>query len=484
MPFIVLGTITIGFISGILFSKSIVVSVVLCISTILFLLIEKHILTIPFIKRSILILLLCASFGLGYIRYIVSQVSIPLSFLETIGDTVVLTGQIVDDPDERSFSSYVIVRVDDVFIRVSTKDAGMLYGDTVQISGILAWPKNFITDTGREFDYISYLEKDNISFVIQNANVQVIARPESFSLRRGLFKLKHNVTDIISKYLPGETGALLSGILIGTRSTLSDDFKQALVSTSTIHIVALSGYNVSIVADGIIKSLIYIIPRFVAYGFGIVGITLFVLLTGASSTAIRAGVMAILLLVSRILGRTTDALRLLCFALLAILAYNPKLIVSDVSFQLSILATLGLILIHPILFSYTQKKLPRYIDDLLAGTLSAQIAVLPFIMYTTGLLSIIGLPVNLIVLPFIPLVMLLGLPFIIVGAMSTVLGFGFGFILHTILGWIISFIMFTSTFPYAAIHTPSFGIYIPVILYCGIGVWIYMKKEIIYDKKT
>lgn len=484
MPFIVLWTITIGFISGILFGKSIVISLVLCLLTILFLLVEKQILTIPFLKRSILLFLFCVSFGLGFIRYTVSEVLIPTSFLESVGSKVVLTGQVVDDPDERSFSNYIVVRVGTVSIRISTKDRDIMYGDTVEISGRLDLPQNFITDTGREFDYVSYLEKDNISFVIQNAKVQVITRPESFSLKRELFRLKHGVTDIISKYLPGETGALLSGILIGTRSTLSDGFKQALIVTSTIHIVALSGYNVSIVADGIIKSLMYLVPRFIAYGFGIVGITIFVLLTGASSTAIRAGAMAVLLLVSRMLGRTTDALRLLCFAVLAILTYNPKLIVSDISFQLSILATLGLILIHPILFSYIQKKLPRYVADLLAGTLSAQIAVLPFIIHTTGLLSVIGLPVNLIILPFIPVVMLLGVPFIIIGAMSSVFGFGFGFVLHIILDWIISLIMFASTFPYAAIHIPSFGMYIPILFYCSIGLWIYMKREIIYDKET
>src|SRR3989338_2386576 len=127
---------------------------------------------------------------------------------------------------------------------------------------------------------------------------------------------------------------LMSGLILVEKASFSQELRKSFVDTGTIHIIALSGYNVTIVAEWFMK-LFSFLPKNLGIGMGIFTILLFVLMTGGSSTAIRAGIMATLVLVARATGRNYDVARALILAGVFMILLNPFVLVYDVSFQLS-----------------------------------------------------------------------------------------------------------------------------------------------------
>ena len=203
---------------------------------------------------------------------------------------------------------------------------------------------------------------------------------------------------------------LMGGLILGEKSSFNEALRQSFVDTGTIHIVALSGYNVTIVAEWIMKIFSFSsFPKNLGIGAGIVTILLFVLMTGGSSTAVRAGIMASLALFARVIGRNYDVARALILAGVFMILINPFVLVFDVSFQLSFIATVAVIFFSPKIEKYFLWITPRFkLRDIISVTCAAYVFVLPFILYKMGNLSLVALPANALILPFIPFTMILG----------------------------------------------------------------------------
>ncbi len=150
-------------------------------------------------------------------------------------------------------------------------------------------------------------------------------------------------TAIINQLLPEPHAGLLNGILFGVKATLSKDLYDALISTGTLHIIALSGMNITILADLVSLTLLRFVSRRIASLLTIVIIIGFILFVGISPSVIRAGIMGSITLLAVIFGRQTWALLSLLLAVSVMLIISPSWI-ADVGFQLSVLATLGIIL--------------------------------------------------------------------------------------------------------------------------------------------
>jgi len=188
------------------------------------------------------------------------------------------------------------------------------------------------------------------------------------------------------------------------------DFYQALVNTGTLHVIAASGFNVSVVAAVLMGVLMRVVSRGWAIGGGIGGIVVYVLIAGASASVIRAGIMGSLTLIAYYLGRPTEARRLLWVSAGIMLLASPLMLL-DVGFQLSVAATAGLLYLGPRIqsrfkmlddrFQFVQSILANY----LYSTLAATVATLPIILWHFGTVSWISPIVNLLVLPIIPLIM-------------------------------------------------------------------------------
>lgn len=151
------------------------------------------------------------------------------------------------------------------------------------------------------------------------------------------------------------------------------------------------------------------LPRNIGAYFGILAILLFVLMTGANSTALRAGIMASLMIFARATGRNYDVARTMILAAVLMIFINPFVLVYDVSFQLSFIATIGVIFYAPRFEKYFRWITPKLgLRDIVSVTTAVYIFVLPFILYKMGNLSIVALPANILILPLIPFTMLFG----------------------------------------------------------------------------
>lgn len=216
----------------------------------------------------------------------------------------------------------------------------------------------------------------------------------------------------VSQFLPSPQAELLSGILLGQNKNLPGQFKLNLRDTSTLHIVVASGQNLSMVA-GFFLSLAGLIKRRNALVLSLLAVLLYTLLTGMQVPILRAAIMFSLASLASLFGRAKQGWWVLLITAALMLLINPKW-VTDLSFQLSFLATFGVVVVSPILLAYF-KVLPIIGNDL-AVTLAAQLMVTPIILQNFHQLSLVSVITNLLVGWTVPLIMILGSLMLVFGS--------------------------------------------------------------------
>lgn len=271
----------------------------------------------------------------------------------------------------------------------------------------------------------------------------------------GLFSnLRQNLDKQISLYLPSPQAELLSGILLGnehssssSKKDLPSELKLALRDSSTLHIVVVSGQNLTMVAGLFMLTLPGLIKRKFAILISLGAILFYTLLTGAQIPVVRAAIMATLSFGAQFFGRLSDGIWVLILTGGLMLLVDPNLL-TNISFQLSFLATLGVIAVAPVLEKHF-KFLPGFIKMDLAVTTGAQIMVLPIIVQNFHQLSIVGIFANLFVGWTIPFTMILGTLMIILGSISAFLGQIIAIATFSLLTYFVYIIQFFASLPFA-----------------------------------
>lgn len=259
-------------------------------------------------------------------------------------------------------------------------------------------------------------------------------------------KLRDQLNEKIASFLPSPRAELLSGIVLGLKQELPSGLKLALRDTSTLHMVVVSGQNLSLLAAFLIR-LSGLLTRKVAIGLTIIMILGYVILTGGDIPVLRAALMALFAFLAQVLGRQSDGLWILLLIAGLLLLINPFWI-TDLSFQLSFLATFGLVVIAPILANYF-KWLPIILREHLVITLAAQLMVTPIILQNFHQLSLVSIPANLLVLWTIPYIMGGGLIMLSVSALSDLFGQAIALILNILLTYFIYIVQFFASLPFA-----------------------------------
>ncbi|HEY4715044.1 MAG TPA: ComEC/Rec2 family competence protein [Candidatus Paceibacterota bacterium] len=395
-----------------------------------------------------------------------------------LGEEVVIAGIINNDPEKGDKNIKFVLKSKDDRRYLVTAELGkeFHYGEKIIVSGKLARPEKFTTDNGREFDYVHYLAKDKVYYLIKYPEIEMIGEAGN-PIKKVLFQIKNSLLDSIEKILVSPESTLLGGLLLGEDAKFTDELNDQFIRTGTIHIVALSGFNVTIVAEAIMKFFKLFLSQIWSISLGIISIILFAIMTGAGSTIIRASIMAILALIARATGRTYAATRALLLAGFFMVILNPMILFYDVSFQLSFIATFGIINLAPRMEKYF-KWLPKILDlpSIAATTAAAYIFVLPFLLYKMGVLSLVALPANILILPFIPLTMLFGFIAGLLGLISTYIALPFSFLSHLLLGYELGIIKWFSSFDFAAINIGQFSLVLVVLIYL-FYLWIIFRKK-------
>ncbi len=427
---------------------------------------------------EVLLILFAIIFGYGRMEISKPDSSV---FDGKVGESITIKAIVKNEPNEKYGAYNFVVKKDGIGINIRGKGEYIpKYGDELLVSGKLELPENFDTDQGKEFDYVSYLYKDDIFYKIENAKYEFVSAGHGNRIISSLISIKQFVINGFQRVFTLSEANLLAGLNLGEKSAIDTEFRDDLITTGTIHIIALSGYNVTIIVNAMrdfFAEILGLSVRVASY-MGVISVVLFVLLTGLQSSAVRAGIMAIITIYSRMQGKPYNAFRALIFAGFLMLMFNPKYLVYDVSFQLSFLATLGIIFITPILerkFARVPKKFLYIIPlrEALAVTLGAQIGVYPYIVYKMGTLSIISLPANILILPAIPFAMGFGMLAGVLGAFSEVLGFPFVYITHYLLLYIENLVRFFASIPFASFSIEGFSGILCLIFYIGISYFVY-----------
>lgn len=257
---------------------------------------------------------------------------------------------------------------------------------------------------------------------------------------------------IVNQVLPEPQAALLNGILFGIRAQLPRELYEGLITTGTVHIIALSGQNIAILAR-ILSEVTLIFGRKVSSLMTLAGVVGFVAFVGGEPTIIRAAIMGSLSLLAVYFGRQSWSLLSLVLAASTMLLVNPSWII-DLSFQLSFLATLGIILF--VSTGSSQKRggwaeALREIKINLRTTLAAQIFTTPLIFLYFRRISLIAPLTNLLIAPMIGPIMGAGILLSLLGWLYLPLGILLGWLVWVPLTFILSVVDLAKRIPYAAI---------------------------------
>ncbi|MEW5941524.1 MAG: ComEC/Rec2 family competence protein, partial [Chloroflexota bacterium] len=460
---------------------------------------------------------------LGAARY---EASVPLPnaydlawFNDRDYETLV-TGWVTELPDRRDTYANLTVRVAAVdtgggsdlpvdgllLARVDVNDEYQ-YGDVIRLRGKLKTPPE-----NEDFSYRDYLARQGIHSYMTSAEATRLPGKEGNAIVGAMYALKAYALETVYRLFPDPEASLLAGILLGVDNGLPEDLQQAFKDTGTSHIIAISGFNIAIIAGIFLSIFGRLFGQRRGAFFAAFGIIFYTLLVGADAAVVRAAVMGVTALFARHFGRRQDGIVTLFFAAALMCLYNP-LYVWDVGFQLSFFATLGLILYGQPLEQFVERLLTRWaertqvnrytgtqvdtytgrqvdtehatraaqsptpnsqplspnpalsavegsplatrassiISEFFLLTLAAQITTLPIMAYQFGRLSLVSFIANPFILPVQPAVMILGGLADILGMIYQPLGQIAAYITWPFVAYTIHAVDFFASAPSAAI---------------------------------
>jgi competence protein ComEC len=303
------------------------------------------------------------------------------------------------------------------------------YGTKVAFTGTILTPEP--QRKGR-------LLKDGISGTSRFPTLVAVSVDGGSAFVKALIAVKAYAMGTFRRYLSPDEAALMAGLTLGDTSDFSKGLREKFIATGTSHIVALSGFNVTVIGTSAIAMFSWVFSRRVAIlaaGFVIVA---FVAMTGAEASVVRAAIMASLVWLARESGRTYSVRNALAATALLMVLVNPRILAFDLGFQLSFLALLGIVYLEP-----TLRKLSRASPEPgflgwrknIFATLAAELSVVPFVAITFGTFSWIGVLTNVLILTLIPLTMLLGFFLVLSAAFAAPLAGFLALLAHTLLGY-------------------------------------------------
>lgn len=429
---------------------------------------------------------LCVALGLGIFRLMLWQNTPTDQLLQSHIDTIVrVHGTIADEPDIREHTTHLIVLLDSIEIDNATTSVlgtALLiaptypthaYGENVFIDGKISLPETFASDDGRMFNYPEYLHAKGVRYQFFYPKIETQGAHGGNLLLGKLFSLKHSFIARIQSVLPEPESALAGGLLLGGKQSLGSEWIERFRDTGIVHIIVLSGYNMTIVAEWLAVIFLFLgfYPSIIVAS---VGIALFTLMTGAGATVVRAAIMALLVLLARLTGRTYDVSRALLFAGVIMVVIDPGILLYDPSFQLSFLAALGLLHVAPLVKPYVW-RLKRFpiLEEVVVSTIATQALVLPLLVYQTGMLSLVSLFANILVLPLIPFTMLFAFLGGLAGFVNNFVSFIVIFPAQVTLSWMFIVAKYGSMIPFSSVKLPPISGAVVIFVYLLIALCLY-----------
>ncbi|MFA6378993.1 MAG: ComEC/Rec2 family competence protein [Candidatus Omnitrophota bacterium] len=400
-------------------------------------------------------------------------------------DSVFLIGVIESDPMDQKRNTSFILRAEKikengvwkttcgkVLVKVFAK-GDFSYGDRFFFIGKVYRPFSF----SKDFDYRKYLAHQGIYSILslkKGSSLKRLSQNAGNPLKAFSFRIKHKIRNVIVENLSPFCAGVLNAFILGDRQDLPRYIMNVMVNLGVVHIIAISGFNVGIVAFILLLVLKMMrIPRRPRYLLAIFLLILHCLLTGANAPVVRATIMAIILLMGFVLEREVHVYNSLALAALIILVLNPCQLFG-ISFQLSFLSVVFIVIFTPkieSLFPKTLKAVPwiRFFILTFSVSLAAWAGLLPLIAYYFKIITPIAVLANMFVVPLATMIIIAGLSLaslgILVPHLAPILGASNEFLI--LLFFKINYLLVQIPGAYFKLPQIPFAV---VLLYYGLGL--------------
>lgn len=378
------------------------------------------------------------------------------------GAQVELQGVADAEPDVRDRSVRLVVRLEEqrlagrwapargeILVQTTAFQAAN-YGDRLLVRGVVEAPQAAVADG---FDYRLWLARQGIGGVMRFPSVRVVETAQGNPALAAITSARQRVEHVSGEILPEPQASLLRASLVGTKSATFADLTHDFVATGMIHLIATSGMKVNAVAGTLLLLFTPLVGKRRAVVLCLAGVAAYIALTGATPAGVRAGLMWAAACSAVLAGRWGSSGQALALAAATLAGIEPP-VVFDSGFQLSAVATAGLLVVGPALEPWLS-RLPRWAAEPVGATVAAQVTTLPILLVGFRQLSFVAPLANLLCLPVLPWVMGLGAVAVAAGSVGHGLGVAAGWLVWVPLTWMIDVVHALAALPFA--YRPAAG---------------------------
>lgn len=361
--------------------------------------------------KKFFLFLFCTALVLGILRVEMFESAFPADL--PFGTSIEIRGLVADEVDKREDYQNVYFQTDlgKILVKADKYDH-IKYGDVFLIKGDLEEPSEEV-----DFSYKNYLARYGVFAIVDRPELQFLETEDSFFKR--LYEFKGRILNKINSLYNEPEASFAAGLLLGSRKGMSQKVSDAFKVVGLTHIVAISGYNISLIIVMVFSLFSFVTLR-LRVVFSTIFIVFFIFLVGPSAAVVRAGLMGALSLWALYGGRKSQVYFALLWSGLLMVALNPYVLFYDAGFQLSFASTFGLLTFSPVFDKYFPAMKFKPVREALILTLSAQAATLPIIALSFGRFSLISPLANLLAAPLIPPAMLFGGLSLVFGSLAAV----------------------------------------------------------------
>ncbi|MBV9119437.1 MAG: ComEC/Rec2 family competence protein [Chloroflexi bacterium] len=400
-------------------------------------------------------------------------------------------GLVADDPSPRTRS--LSLTLDDVLVQTADGWASLPgrlnvslpltateeYGDYLQLRGKLQ-------PLSGNAGLVESLQRQDIAGSMVFPKVSYLANPQANRLMQTLFQVRRHLAQTIANTVPEPAAATMQAALLGEKGNLTKQEQQDLVDTGTVHLIAISGFKLTLLAEFLAVGATWLLRK-TGWAFAmtltvavvtLVSIASYTLLSGATPSATRAAIMAGLVVLAGLVGRPRDQLSALAVAVFAIVAVRPAE-VQDPGLQLSSLSVLGITLIgQPLARRFGgQGALREAVVNAFAVSLGATAFALPVLANGFHVISLVSPLANLIGMPLLAPIMVLGLGGAVLGSLFPPLG---GLLLWP--AWALTtglqeVVAAAASLPNAALSVPELAPAIIAVYYLALAAAVWLLRR-------
>lgn len=350
-------------------------------------------------------------------------------------------------------------------VYINKKNKKLLeYGDLIKIKGEYSAPE--VARNYKGFDYSQYLKTLNIYGTIKVEESKIINKNQLSPILISINNIKEKMIDNANRNMPKRTANLLLGILIGERDNIQEDIIESFRTANLSHILAVSGAHTSYIILGIT----YLIsksktPKRIGYIITIINLLIFIIITGASYSVVRACIMAIVVIGAKICYRKENFFTSICISLIIILIQNPFAI-NDIGLKLSFMGTAGIVIFNKSITNFFIKlKIKQKIAEALSVTFSAQLMIMPITILNFNTISLTFFISNILASPLLGIIIIFGFISIFISSFLNPISKILFLILHIFLELLILVSKVTEKIPGSSILVKTPNILFAIVYY-------------------